>query len=139
MYYLLTIIGGILTTSMIAINGELTSWYGVYLATVMIHLIGLIPLSVMVKIKHVRLKLPKELPIYYFLGGVIGVGTTICNNIAYGAIGVSAIMALGLLGQSITSILIDEFGLFGMMRRRFNKKKIVGFIFVCMGIVLLTI
>jgi len=137
MYYLLAIVCGMFIASMIAINGNLTSWCGVYVATVLIHLIGLVPLSIVIKVKHVKLRTSKEIPFYYFLGGAIGVGTTAFNNIAFGTISISAILALGLLGQSTTSFLIDQFGWFGMERRPFNKKKIIGLIFVLFGILLL--
>lgn len=137
MYYLLAMLCGLLISSMIAINGNLTSWYGVYPATVIIHLMGLIPLAIVVKTKHIKLRLPKGVPLYYLLGGAIGVGTTVFNNLAFGIISISAILALGLLGQSVSSILIDNFGWFGMEKRPFRKGKVVGLAFVLMGIVLL--
>ena len=137
MYYLLTIVCGVFVACMIAINGNLTSLYGVYTATVLIHLIGLIPLCIIVKVKHVTIKLHKGVPCYYILGGAIGVGTTVFNNIAFDSIGISAILALGLLGQSFTSVLIDQFGWFGMKRQPVNLKKLYGFTFVLIGIILL--
>lgn len=137
MYYLLSIIAGILTSSMITVNGTLTDFYGSYTASVIIHFVGLVVLAIYLIIKRESF-LPKErLPLYYFLGGAIGVGTTIFNNMAFGKISVSAILALTLLGQSITSIVIDHFGLFGMPVERFNRKKIFGLVFVLIGIVII--
>ncbi len=137
MYYLLSIVCGVFIASMIVFNGSLTSCYGVYSAAVLIHLIGLIPLSIIMAIKHIKIRLPKGLPFYYMLGGTIGVATTVFNNISFGVISISAILALSLLGQSITSILIDQYGWLGMEKRPFNQKKIIGLIFVLIGIVLL--
>ena len=134
MYYLLSIIAGILTSSMITVNGNLTNFYGSYTASVIIHFIGLIGLTLYLIIKK-QAFIPKErLPFYYFLGGAIGVGTTVFNNMAFGTLSVSAILALTLLGQSITSIIIDHFGLLGMPVERFNKKKLFGLSFVLIGI-----
>lgn len=135
MYYLLSVICGALVASMISINGGLTNFYGTYIATVIIHFVGLIFITIYLKLKGEAF-LPKErLPFYYFLGGAIGVGTTVFNNIAIGSISISAILALSLLGQSITSIVIDHFGLFGMSAQRFNKKKLIGLTFVLIGII----
>lgn len=134
MYYLLAILCGSLTASMLSVNGSLTTLYGTYTATVIIHLVGLIFITLYLKLKGEPF-LPKErLPLYYFLGGAIGVGTTVFNNIAVGALNLSAILALSLLGQSITSIVIDHFGLMGMPIVRFDKKKIIGLLFVLVGI-----
>ena len=134
MYYLHSIIAGILTSSMITVNGNLTNFYGSYTASVIIHFIGLIGLTLYLIIKK-QAFIPKErLPFYYFLGGAIGVGTTVFNNMAFGTLSVSAILALTLLGQSITSIIIDHFGLLGMPVERFNKKKLFGLSFVLIGI-----
>jgi transporter family-2 protein len=54
------------------------------------------------------------------------------------ALGISIPLALGLFGQSLASIIIDHFGLFGMKSIRFRKKKIIGLVFVAAGIVLMT-
>lgn len=137
MYYLLSIICGSLIASMISINGSLTNFYGTYIATIIIHFVGLMFITIYLKIKGESF-LPKErLPLYYFLGGVIGVGTTVFNNIAIGTLSISAILALSLFGQSVTSIVIDHFGLMGMPVERFNKKKIIGLIFVLIGIIII--
>lgn len=134
MYYFLSIIAGLLTATMIAFNGGLTDFYGTYTASVIIHFIGLIFIAGYMIYKKEKFLPKKRLPWTYFLGGAIGVGTTVFNNIAFSAIGASAILALSLLGQSLTAIVIDHFGLFGMPQNRFEKKKLIGLSFVLLGI-----
>lgn len=152
MYYLYSILIGILIATMIVVNGGLTSHYGVYAATAIIHFIGLIFVYVLLKIKHEKVLsnkhswIPwrqskmeedihnKKLPFYLYLGGALGMLTTVFNNVAFGKISVSAILALGLLGQSIVSLFIDQFGLFGMPKCSFPKKKLIGIFFVILGI-----
>lgn len=135
MYYLLSIIAGLLTATMIALNGGLTDFYGTYSATVIIHLIGLIAVVCYMLYKKEKFLPKKKLPWFYFLGGAIGVATTVFNNMAFGVIGASAILALTLLGQSVTALIIDHFGLFGMPVNRFDVKKLFGLFFVLVGIV----
>ncbi len=134
MYYFLSIICGSLIAIMIAINGNLSNGYGAYLSAVIIHVIGLILISVLMMLKKESFLIKEKLPLYCFLGGAIGVATTVFNNLAFKELSVSAILALGLLGQSICSIIIDHFGILNMPKQTFNKKKLIGIAFVIMGI-----
>ena len=132
--YFLSVLSGILITLMVAVNGELGATYGVYSATVMIHIIGLILISLLLVIKRRRFFPVQKLPFQLFLGGAVGVGTVVFNNLSFGRISVSAILALGLLGQTLTSLIIDQFGLFQMPKHPFSMKKLPGFVLVIVGI-----
>lgn len=134
MFYILSLLIGIIIAFMVLCNGGLTTNFGVYSATVIIHVIGLLVIlfPLLYKKEH---PFSKRCPFYLYLGGVIGVVTTVFNNLAFGKISISAILALGLLGQSITGILIDHFGFLGMPKHPFQKKKLGGLIFVGAGIV----
>ncbi len=133
MAYFLSLLTGILISVMVAINGGLTERYGVYSATVIIHIAGLILIAAWVLIK-------REKPFavfqarHLYLGGAIGVFTTVFNNLAFGRISVSAILALGLFGQSVTGIFIDQYGWMGMPRHPFNKQKLIGLALILAGI-----
>jgi len=138
LYYGLSTFAGFLIAVMIAINGGLTNLYGVYTATVIIHVAGLVFLCIWTLAKREKKTvMDTRIPIFYYLGGAVGVATTVFNNVSFGYISVSAILALGLLGQSIASIVIDQFGLFRMPKRSFNRKKLVGIAFITLGIVLM--
>lgn len=133
MFYTLSLLMGIFISIMIALNGGLTNAYGAYSATVIIHMAGLLVIATVVL-------LYKERPFavrhawFLYMGGAIGVSVTVFNNLAFGRISVSAILALGLLGQSVTSILVDNFGLMGMPVHKFNKGKIWGLLLLLFGI-----
>jgi bacterial/archaeal transporter family-2 protein len=60
------------------------------------------------------------------------------NNLSYSALGVSLPVALGLLGQILTSLAFDHYGILGMPRIRFKKKKIVGLLIIVIGISIMT-
>ncbi|MDL2293040.1 DMT family transporter [Ruminococcaceae bacterium OttesenSCG-928-D13] len=134
MYYLLSALIGIIVAVMIAVNGELTAWYGVYPATVIIHLVGLVLVLVLVAARRPRLRPSCKLPFYAWLGGAVGVATTVFNNAAFGHISVSALLALGLVGQTVTALAFDHWGVLGTPRRAFNKKKLIGFTLVLAGV-----
>jgi len=71
---------------------------------------------------------------YLYTGGSLGVIVTLANNLAYSRISVSAILALMLFGQSITGIIVDQYGLMNMPKHPFVKQKLIGLILVLLGI-----
>ncbi|MEA4972708.1 MAG: DMT family transporter [Candidatus Metalachnospira sp.] len=133
MYYLLSLLSGVLISVMLVFNGSLTAQYGVNSSTVIIHIVGLILIAIIILLKK-DLKI-KKLPFYFFLGGLVGVGPTAFTNIAFGRISVSAILALELLGQSITGIIFDNFGLLGIKKRKFRKRSLLGIGLILIGII----
>lgn len=135
MGYTFSVLNGMLIGIMITINGFLTLGYGVYSAGVIIHIAGLIVVSIVMTARREWRRPQKGVPLVYYLGGAIGVVTTVANNLAFGHLSVSALMALGLLGQSITSALTDQFGWFGMPRRRFAPQKVFGLCIAGLGVV----
>lgn len=133
MYYLLSLLSGVLISVMVVFNGNLTAHYGVNSSTVIIHIVGLILIASITLIKK-DLKL-KKLPFYLFLGGLVGVGPVAFNNIAFGRISVSAILALELLGQSLTGIVFDNYGFLGVNKRKFKKRSLFGIGLILIGII----
>ncbi|QIB70491.1 DMT family transporter [Aminipila butyrica] len=136
MYYFLSVLAGAIIAVMIAVNGVLTAHCNIYVATVIIHVMGLIMIS-LILIRHRENPMPwknKKLPLLLYSGGLVGVATTVFNNMAFGKISMSAILAIVLLGQSVTSIVIDHFGWLDMPHQSFNKKKLIGLSFIVLGI-----
>lgn len=134
MYGLLSLFTGVLIAVMIVLNGGLTAAYGAYSATVMIHVAGLTLITLIILIKKER-PFRKRAALTLYLGGALGVLTTVFNNLAYGGISVCAMLALGLFGQSLTGLVFDQFGLMGMPVRRFRAAKLAGLLLVTAGIV----
>ncbi|NLI53289.1 MAG: DMT family transporter [Clostridiales bacterium] len=133
MYYLASLLIGILVAVMITVNGGLTAFYGVYSATVIIHVVGLCLIGAIILVRREK-PFAKAQPWILYIGGVLGVATTAATNYAFGKISVSAILALGLLGQSVAGALVDQFGLFGMRRHPFRAHQIPGILLVFGGI-----
>lgn len=133
MFYLLSLLMGVLISVMVAFNGGLTTQYGVYSATVIIHIVGLVLISAVVFIKGERF-FPGRFAWFLYLGGAIGVLTTVFNNFSFGRISVSAILALGLFGQSMAGLAIDQYGFFNMQKHPFTKEKLIGLFLIVGGI-----
>jgi transporter family-2 protein len=71
------------------------------------------------------------------LPGILGVVTILLNNIAIPRIGVTLAAGAGLFGQLIMSGLVQHFGLFGMPVNRLVKEKIVVFVLLFLGIIVM--
>jgi transporter family-2 protein len=122
---------------MVAFNGRLTERYGVHSATVIIHIAGLLLITIMTISKREQPFLKRQ-AWFLYLGGTIGVLTTAFNNLAFSRISVSSILALGLFGQSITGLIIDQYGLLSMPKHAFQKRKICGLFLILCGIISMT-
>lgn len=72
-----------------------------------------------------------------YLGGVIGILTTLFNNFAFGKISMTGLVALSLFGETVTALTIDVTGLFGMQKRRMKPRVLVGLVFSLAGILLM--
>ncbi|QQO08685.1 DMT family transporter [Breznakiella homolactica] len=137
MYQLLALITGVTLAVMVSVNGNLSRQYGVFPAAVIVHVVGVLFAFLLCILRKEKRTLRGHSPVWIYLGGVIGVFTTVFNNFAFGYISMTSIIALGLLGQMVTAQIIDHFGLFGMERRPFRKVSLIGWIFSLFGIFLM--
>lgn len=130
----LSILCGVIVTVMTIFNGQLSDYFGVFLSTVLIHLTGLMTLLIMMAVKRKPIQLRNHLPILFYTGGVIGVLTVVFNVITVNALGVTLLTALGLLGQMITSLILEQNGWLGSIQRKVNPLKLVSLGLVAFGI-----
>jgi len=122
---------------MIVVNGRLGILIGLYLSCVVIHLVGLVGSSFIVTAKKQMPFRHPKVPLRYYSGGLFGIATVLLFNTAYGHISVTALVALGLLGQAVSSLFVDHFGLFEMKKRPLNKRQIPGLFMAAFGIALM--
>lgn len=140
MAYLQSMLIGVLIAIMVWLNGGLAEHFGLYGSTVLVHLIGLAGVAVwLFIIRKETLQLPKNLPPYLFMGGIIGALTVVFNNIGFSANGVSITLALGLLGQMCFSVMVDHFGLLGVSKRPIQRRQLLSLSLVTVGIIMLAV
>ncbi|MBU5592260.1 DMT family transporter [Clostridium sp. MSJ-4] len=136
---LLAVVVGILISIMITLNGGLSNYLGYYTSTLIVHVVGLLSVLTVLIITKNKMKLKKETPFYLFTGGAIGIFIVIFNSICFKNLGASLTLSIALLGQLVLSILIDHFGLFNMAVHKFKSKKLIGLLFISLGIVIMLI
>lgn len=135
MYKTSAVFIGILIAIMVAFNGVLASYTDQYTALLIIHIVGLIAVTIVLIFKKQKFKLTKNIPIYLFSGGLIGVLMVYSTNLCFNTIGASLTLSLGVFGQLILASFIDHYGLFGLNVYKFKKKKIIGFFIILLGLV----
>jgi bacterial/archaeal transporter family-2 protein len=136
-YYLFTTLTGILLAVMVVVNGRLGLLIGLYLSCVVIHLIGLVGSSLILTAKKQIPFRHIKIPLKLYSGGLFGIATVLLFNAAYDKISVTALVALGLLGQAVSSLVVDHFGLFEMKKRPLVRKQIPGLLMAAFGIILM--
>ncbi|MCT4632034.1 MAG: DMT family transporter [Firmicutes bacterium] len=137
MNYFLSVISGTLISIMVLCNGTLSRFIGNSGSSVIIHIVGLITMILVLIISKKKVFFDKSIPLYLYSAGAIGVVTVIFNNISFSKLGISIPLALGLLGQSLASIIIDHYGIMGMKKTRFNSKKLIGLSIISLGVIVM--
>ncbi len=128
---------GVLLTFMIILNSGLSNNLNMVMSLVFIHVVGLLGTFVINIFKKDSVAFKKSVPFYLYLGGALGVITVSSNNFAFYTIGASLTAALALLGQTVSSVVVDSYGLQGTPKQHFNKKKLLGISVILIGIIIM--
>lgn len=139
MNYFISVFTGIILAIMISLNGQVSNIFGNYASSVIIHFIGLIGIILVLIFTKSKIQNLKGIPFYMFTGGLIGILTVLFTNASFIGLGVSLTVSLSLLGQLVTSLIIDNFGYFNMPVVEFDKKKILGLVIIIAGIYVMTL
>lgn len=135
MYKLLSALIGLFISLMVLVNGRLSADSGNIGSSVIIHGSGLLIVLLMLALSRKKLTFRSDVSWYLYSGGFVGVLIILSNNAAFSALGVSLTLSLGLLGQTLASLLVDHYGLFGMAKHPFGMGRIVSLALIGAGIV----
>jgi bacterial/archaeal transporter family-2 protein len=136
-FYVLAPLVGAVITLMSSVNSRLSQAAGNLAATLVIHAAGLAAVSVVLLVKREPAR-PGRLPLYYYLGGVIGVGTVFASIYAFTVLGAALAVALGLLGQTICSVVVDATGFLGRPRYPLSARRLPGIILAVAGVAVMS-
>ena len=139
MNYFVSVFTGVILAIMVSLNGGVSNAAGNYASSVIIYFIGLIVIIFVLIFTKSKIKNLKGIPFYMFSGGLIGVLTVLFTNASSSVLGVSLTVSLTLLGQLVTSLVIDNFGYFNMPVVKFDKRKILGLVIIITGIYVMTL
>jgi transporter family-2 protein len=127
---------GALITIMNGVNSGFSEITGNVVAVLVIHLAGLFAVSIILLFRKER-GVSGRLPIYYYLGGFVGVGTVFACTYAYSILGATVAVALALLGQTLFSLAADATGMLGRRKHSLSFRRIPGIALALAGIAIM--
>lgn len=130
----MAILSGIVVSVMMVFNGQLSEATGLYTATALIHASGLLTMCIVLKVKHISLRKLPRASWFMYMGGVIGVFTVFFNNLTITILGASLVSALGLCGQILTSLVLEQSQAFGVQKQKLQPMKLVALFIILVGI-----
>lgn len=129
--YLLTVfvglLGGIAVGIQSPIAGAMGQRIGGTASSVIVHLSGLIFSMVLLLVKGgERIRDWRTLPIYMLGAGIFGLILYQTINVTFPRLGGTMMVALIIIGQLVTGIVVDHFGWLGVATRPIDATRILG-------------
>jgi transporter family-2 protein len=139
---LLAVFSGVLLALMINVNSELAVTTSAFQASWIAHGVGGIVALLLYLIFKSRGKSRKKVKVKvknrYWFGGIPGAFTVVLASITVQSeIGLTGTLALALIGQFASSLLIEHFGLFNQPTVRLSLANLVPTLFVTAGALLI--
>ena len=128
---------GALLAAMVLMNGELAAHLGNYESTTIVHLTGLFFVTVMVLRRRKRKLLHQRPALILYTGGALGFLTIVFANVGFVTLGVALTLSLGLFGQTVSALVIDHLGWFGVLKLRFDRRRIWSLTLILSGIAIM--
>jgi transporter family-2 protein len=126
---------GVLISLMIQINGELSKWSHVLLASLIVHLVGS-GLALLLSWKDRSVPIPK-VEWYYWLAGIMGAGVIALNSFSFIYLGVALTVGMMFTTQTVLSLWLDAKGAFGRVKIPWNRDQVPGILLMILGLLLL--
>lgn len=134
-YKNLAVLNGVLLAIMIFFNSVLSENIGLYLSTLIYHILGFLLILLVSVVRKNKLPKLSKIPVIFFIPGILSVLVIFLNNLSSSKIGITLTAGMGLFGQLIMSTLIDHFGLFGVKVNKMRKEKILIFSLIITGLI----
>lgn len=118
------------------LNTSLSKVIGIMETTFVVHLVGLVFVSLLLfvfKTGQLRPDLFGQVPLYSYLGGILGVIIVYMVMKSIPKVGVAPATTAIILGQVFTAGVIDHLGLFGMEKMPFNWCRVCGTLLMAGG------
>jgi len=141
-WVILGVLAGFLPPLQTAINGKLRVATGSILgATFISFFVGTIILATLILITQRRLEFPlydaekKRIPIWTYIGGIFGIFILTGNIVLLPVLGSVLTTMIFLLGQMIMALIIDQFGMFNLQKRKIDSRRIATLVLMIIGII----
>ena len=140
-FIILAVIVGISSTTQAAINVKLTDFVeSPILSAFISFVVGTLALFFYLLISGVPLSnilSIKNAPVYVWTGGLLGAFFVAATIMLVPRLGVSLTFSLVIAGQMLISLAFDQFGWFGVPVKEINLPRVLGAVFLIIGVVLI--
>ena len=139
LYLLLAALAGLTMALQGSLNSVLGKKIGIFEAAFIVHLLAAIVIIIILalKISEGNISGWREAPWYLYLGGILAVVITYTVIISIPKLGVAVATTAIVAAQVSTACIIDHFGAFGLEKIPFTWLKLLGIIFLIIGVRLL--
>ncbi|WP_347904551.1 DMT family transporter [Pseudomonas purpurea] len=138
---LLAAIAGAVVPFQSAINANLGRGLGhplwATLASLLVSIVVLLPVIVMLRLPLPSLAFISKAPLWMWAGGAFGVCFISLALMLLPRLGASGFIALALAGQVMASLVLDHFGLFGLVERQMTLPRVLGAVLLIGAVVLI--
>jgi len=138
---LLAVFAGAVVPFQSAINANLGRGLGhplwATLASLLVSIIVLLPVILALRLPLPNLGFITKAPLWMWSGGAFGVCFISLALILMPKLGASGFIALAMAGQIIASLMLDHFGLFGLVERQLTAPRLIGALMLIGGVALI--
>lgn len=124
-----------------AINSNLARGLGhplwATLASLLVSVLVLVPVILALRLPLPSLGFISKAPLWMWAGGAFGVCFVALAVMLLPRLGASGFVALALAGQVIASMLLDHFGLFGLVEKHLTLSRALGALLLIGGVMLI--
>ena len=138
--WLIALAAGAVLAVMIQVNSVLAAHSTAFFASWVAHGVGALAALALIAVtsRPTGAARPEKPPLWSYLGGVPGAFTVVLASVTInGSLALSVTIALMLAGQVAFGMAADQFGLFGMMRRKLGRRDLLVVLAVLAGSLLL--
>ncbi|MFJ3369136.1 DMT family transporter [Pseudomonas sp. NPDC086251] len=138
---LLAVIAGAVVPFQSAINANLGRglchplW--ATMASLLVSIVVLLPVMLAMRLPLPTLAFISKAPLWMWAGGAFGVCFISLALVLLPKLGASGFMALALAGQVVASLVLDHFGMFGLVERQMTVSRGLGALLLVAGVVLI--
>ncbi|MGL6000086.1 MAG: DMT family transporter [Pseudomonas proteolytica] len=138
---LLAVIAGAVVPFQSAINANLGRGLGhplwATLASLLVSILVLLPVILALRLPLPSLGFISKAPLWMWTGGAFGVCFISLALVLLPKLGASGFIALALSGQVLASLVLDHFGLFGLVERQLTAPRLLGVLMLIGGVALI--
>lgn len=107
------------------------------LASLLVSIIVLLPVILALRLPLPNLGFITKAPLWMWSGGAFGVCFISLALILMPKLGASGFIALAMAGQIVASLMLDHFGLFGLVERQLTALRLIGALMLIGGVALI--